>query len=372
MSTITPTPPGKLGQAARPADMLAYLGALDAWLTGRRAELDGLDAEIVSAGRQELTADLALALALWQAVKTRQNLLLSTWDSGRVGQAELDRMSTLIWGGLDTGGQASPAGSLAVCLPEASRLCDALTSQLRTALNTDPGIEEQLNRLRALRAQFERIRDQAGLEPPALRPAALARLDTLAARADEAAAKRERGGDVGGLLGPLENDAAIMERDLIVTAARRHEAHDLLTRVRDARAQLLAREQAVRALAEQATAAVWPCPPAEIPDVAALGPVPNTGDALRTYADQLNRIRSELATAQEAFSAPLAERQKNAALLSALMAKATALGAAGDPTLAALRQAAAALLDCAPTVLPALEHVLAAVNAVLERQRSPR
>ena len=34
----TPQPPGALGVAARPAEMLAYLAALDAWLAGRRGE----------------------------------------------------------------------------------------------------------------------------------------------------------------------------------------------------------------------------------------------------------------------------------------------------------------------------------------------
>ncbi len=186
---------------------------------------------------------MTLALALWQAAKTRQNLLLATWDSGRVGQQELERLSALIWGRLDT--QASSVDqlrSMAVSLPEAGRLCDALVAQLRTRLNTDPTAEQQQIRLRDLRAQLERIRDQVKLEPPTLVPAASAKLATLAARTDDLGDKRTRGGDIGGMLGALEIDAARLERDLIVGAAA-PEARDLLARAREQLAELPAREQ---------------------------------------------------------------------------------------------------------------------------------
>ena len=36
MTTVSPTPPGQLGVAARPSDLLDYLGKLDAWITQRR------------------------------------------------------------------------------------------------------------------------------------------------------------------------------------------------------------------------------------------------------------------------------------------------------------------------------------------------
>lgn len=84
-----PHAPGGIGVAATAPQMLDYLGRLDTWLTERRAELDALDAQVMAEGRaQELTADMSLAMALWQAAKTRQEMLLSTWDSGRVGPQE--------------------------------------------------------------------------------------------------------------------------------------------------------------------------------------------------------------------------------------------------------------------------------------------
>jgi len=346
--------------------MLTYLGSLHAWLGARRAELDALDAQIVASGRQaQLTSDMTLALALWQSVRNRENLLLSTWDSGRVGQVELERLSTLIWGSLDTGASAV-AGALNVCLPEAGKLCDALAAQLNAQLNTDPTIDAQLARLRDLRAGLERIRDQVVLEPPAFRPEAQMKLDALAARVDAASSKRQRGGDIGGLLGPLETDAAMVERDLIVTSAQRRTARGLLDQVRQTREQLVAREQAVRTLAAQAVATVWPCPATAIPDVDALGPVPNTADALRTYANRLGALDSQLREAQQALSAPVSARERSAALVAALEAKAKATGVDTDPVVAALQTAAQRALSATPSVLPALDHVTAALISVVD------
>lgn len=373
MTTVMPEPPGQLGVAARPADMLAWLGRLDAWLAQRRAELDALDAEVVSAGRQaELTGEITLALALWQAVKTRQDLILRTWDSGRVGQVELDRLSGLIWGRLDT--QASTVDqlrSMAVSLPEAGRLCDALVAQLRTRLNTDPNAEQQLIRLRNLRAQFERIRDQIGLEPPAQQPAAQARLTSFAQRAEELSGKRERGGDIGGLLGPLEIDAARYERDLIVNAAQRREARDLVTRARETHGALAAREQAVRQVAAQAAATCWPLPATGVPALAGLGPIPNTRAALQPYLAQLDSYAAALATAHRDLAAAIAEVPRVRELLGALIAKASSLGHAEDPTLMAVADLTRAQFGGdGPTVLPVVNELLAAYSARLDFLKS--
>jgi hypothetical protein len=368
MNTTSPTAPGQLGVAPRAADLLDYLGRLDAWLAERRAELGALDEQIVAAGRQaELTGDMALALALWQAAKTRQNLILATWDSGRVGPQELERLSTLIWGRLDTAGsEVAQLQSMAVSLPEAGRLCDALVAQLRTRLNTDPNAEQQQIRLRDLRAQLERIRDQVALEPPALAPAAQAKLAGMAARTQELTEKRTRGGDIGGLLGSLEIEAARLERDLIVGAAQRREARDLLVRAREELAGAQAREQAVRTLAGQVAAAVWPAPGVVIPSVAGLGPVPNTRTALVGYVDGLTRVNSQLAEAQAVLSRAVGDRDAASSLLAALQAKATSLGQADQPQLAEIGSLVARRLADTPVAVPVVQQLLAAYSTQLD------
>src|SRR5215211_7987857 len=100
---IAPVAPGQMGSAldARAADV--YIDELGRWRDARRHELDELDkAALQAASGSAATGDLLLSMALWKAVSDRYELLLATWDSGRVGATELTRMATLIWGRLDT------------------------------------------------------------------------------------------------------------------------------------------------------------------------------------------------------------------------------------------------------------------------------
>ena len=368
MSTTSPAAPGQLGVAARPTEVLEYLGQLDRWLTERRAELDSLDEQILATGRQaELTSDMALAMALWQAAKTRANLLLTTWDSGRVGQQELERLSAMIWGRLDTTGvEVSQLQSMTVSLPEAGRLCDALVAQLRTRLNTDPGAEQQQIRLRQLRAQAERIRDQIKLEPPAMVAAASAKVDALAARVDELTDKRGRGGDIAGLLGSLEMDAARFERDLIVGSAQRREARDLLAKTREQLARAESNQRAVTALAARVAAAVSPTPAAVVPQLTPLGPLPNTPAALHDYALALTRFERELDQAHGRLTQALTEVDATAALLPALQAKAAQHGYANHPDLVELAQLIERRLAQRPLAQPVLQQLLATYSAQLD------
>lgn len=363
-----PIAPGSLGAAPSAAEMLSYLGALDTWLAERRAELDALDAQVIATARQaELTADMSLALALWQAAKTRQNLLLATWDSGRVGRQELDKLSALIWGRLDTAGsQVVSLQSMAVSLPEAGRLCDALVAQLRTRLNTDPNATAIQLRITGLRAQAERIRDQLAYEPPALIPAGQAKLNSVVSRIDDVSAKRDRGGDVAGLLSALEVEAAKLERDLIVGAARRRQGHDLLTRVRDQRTAVSAREFAARTLADQVSAAVWPVPAEQFGGVDALGPIPNTADALTGYAARLAALDADLAAAQTRLTQRLGERDAAVNRLETLLSAAGP--AAQAPAVAELVGLIRSRLATTPVRLPVVQHLLAALAAELEHQ----
>lgn len=364
----SPQAPGRLGVAPAAAEMMDYLGRLDAWLAERRSELNALDAQVVATNRQaELNDDMALAMALWQAAKTRADLLLATWDSGRVGHQELERLAALIWGRLDTAGsQVAALRSMAMSLPEAGSLCDALVAQLNTKLNTDPNATAQEMRLRDLRAQAERIRDQLKLEPPALAPVGLAKLAAAIHRIEDLGDKRARGGDITGLLSTLEIDAARLERDLIVAAARRREGRDLLTKAREERAEVSARAFAVRTLAEQVAQAVWPAPALQVAQVESLGPLPNTAKALSGYVTALASLEASLAAAQSQLNQALAERDAVAAGLSALQTKAAALGQTSDPTLAELGQLIGTRLAATPVVVPAVRALLAAYAAELD------
>ncbi|QLQ15889.1 MAG: hypothetical protein HZY73_09790 [Micropruina sp.] len=347
--------------------MLAYLGALDAWIAGRRSELGALDAEILAnPGYAPLTSDMALSMALWQAVKNRYDLLLVTWDSGRVGPAECERLSSLIWGRLDTTSSNAQLGGMSVSLPEACRLSDALVAQLRTRLNLDPAGEQQVSRLRDLRAQLERIRDQIRAEPPPSPQAAAAQVAQLAARVEDLSARRERGGDIGGLLGPLEIDAARYERDLIVGGAQRRENRDVLARARELQADLAVREQALRQLVDKTVAAVSPAPKYAVPDVAALGPMPNTRSGLDGYVAKLAQVGKAMQVVQDAYGHALAERDQLVAFVDALVVKASALGHADDPDFTDLTGLARRLLDRTPAPIVVVRQVVAAGQAQLD------
>ncbi len=368
MSPVSaPVAPGKLGVAVQPPAMLSYLGALDAWLAGRRSELSGLDAEILAnPAHSALTGDMALSLALWQAVKNRYDLLLVTWDSGRVGPAECERLSSLIWGRLDTSTDAKALGGMAVSLPEACRLSDALVAQLRTRLNLDPAAEQQVGRLRDLRAQMERIRDQIRTEPPISVPAAQQQVAQLAARVDDLGARRERGGDIGGMLGPLEIDAARYERDLIVGAAQRRESRDILATARALVDQLAAREQALHQLVAKAIATVYPAPKYAVPDLAALGPLPNTKQGLQQHLQRLDQVSRAMQLVQDAYGQALAERDQLTALVDALAAKATILGLADDTDFQTLSDLARRLLSRTPAPIAVVRQVVSAIQAQLD------
>jgi hypothetical protein len=360
-----PTPPGALGERLDPARVQTYLADLEAWVATRRRELDELDAAaLASERRAELTGDLTLSMAVWKAVDDRLALLLATWDGGRVGPTERERLSVLIWGRLDAGldpialdaattsGTGPLGGALSVSLPEACRLSDALASQLRVRLALDPAADATTRRLKDLRAQLERLRDQVLLEPSAARPPLTRQVDELTSRTQVVVEKFERGGDVGGLLGPLENDAARLERDLIVGGARRRELVDVVREVSDRRAALMARGAALEALAGQAVAAVDPCPNYAVPEVEALGPVPATEGELAAYRQRLDRVGRAMDVAQEAYAAALRTREDLLARLAAAEVRAQADGVAGLADVERAARLAHEVLERTPAPLP--------------------
>jgi hypothetical protein len=373
--TTAPTAPGRLGQPLATTDAVRYLEALGTWRESRKRELDLLDEAALGAPNQaDFTNDMLLSMALWKAVSDRYDLLVATWDSGRVGATELERLSTLVWGRLDADRQVSaqvsgqvPTGALAVSLPEACRLSDALASSLRARLGVDPSEADTNARLRQVRAAVERVRDIVDREPASTHETAKAELDKLDARVTDVTARARRGASVGGLIGPLENDVAHAERDLIVRSAnRRADAHDE-ARARALRTELEARGAALRDLAARCVAEVTPAPRFAVPDVAALGPVPTDPKAVDAYLVRLDAVGRALGMAQEAYAAALAERDELRGRLEAYAAKAAAshVSAAVAADLALLQSRATDVLDAPPTDLARAGALLAAYQAYL-------
>jgi hypothetical protein len=364
-----PVAPGRMGSALEPQAAQTYLDELGRWRDGRRHELDELDKAALQASTgSSVTGDILLSMALWKAVADRYELLLATWNSARVGVTELTRLSTLIWGRLDTG----TASGLSVSLPEACRLSDALLSQLRVKLGLDPSGMEITERIRQLRAQMERIREQIDLEPagPAQQQAALEQ-SRLARRLKELAEKAGRGGDVAGSLGPVEIEAATFERDLIVNGARRRDAATLLRRAREERTDLEAREVALRSIVEDCVRRVDPAPRYAVPDTAALGQVPNTRDELEAYLRRLDQVSRAMAIAQTAYTKALHDHSELDSRLEAYHAKAVTKGVAEVADVAQVYQLARGVLDERPSRMVLAEQLVAVYQTYLQTTPAP-
>jgi hypothetical protein len=174
----------------------------------------------------------------------------------------------------------------------------------------------------------------------------------MARRLKEIADKAGRGGDVGGLLGPLEIEAATFERDLIVAASRRREAAGKVELARRKQADLQAREEALTELVQQCVAAVDPAPRYAIPDVDALGPPPNTSAKLDEYLRRLDQVARAMTVAQEAYSSAMQERDELAGRVEAYHAKAMVTGAADRPEIARAYTMARDELNRRPVRMP--------------------
>ena len=371
---LAPVAPGRLGQPVDPVAAQTYLTALGEWRTARKTELDRLDRAALDAADTAATGDIMLSMALWKAISDRYELMLATWDSGRVGPTERERLSALIWGRIDTqfaapGVDSSGLGSrgLAVSTPEACRLSDALAASLRARLGLDDGGLDLAMRIRALRAQLERIRDQVGLEPAgAEQQRAAEQQARLASRVRELVDKSGRGGDVGGLIGPLETDASRFERDLIVHGAQRREAGAIVARARALRRDLEAREAALRMIVEKCVASVDPAPKYAVPDVDALGPMPNTAEPLKAYVARLGQVDKAMTLAQSAYLQALARRDELDGRLEAYRAKAEAENLADDPDLARAYALARDALDRKPTRIPIADQLVTLYQSYLQ------
>lgn len=365
-SAIAPEAPARMGQAVDPAAMLRYLEELGSWCERRRTELDELDrGALAAADTEALTDDVTLSMALWQAVAARHEELERVWDGGRVGQVERQRLSALVWGRLDA--DAGPGtASLAVSVPEACRLSDALAAQLRRRLSLDPVGVDLGAHLRSVRATLERVRDLVPAEPVgSARDAVTERLRRLDLRLEDITRRAHRGADVGGLVGPLEADAALTERDLIVAAATRRDDERDRTRAGTLRTELIARAEHVTRVADDCVAQVRSAPNLAVPRVESLGPVPDEAKAVDAYLVRLAAVARALTLAEQTYRGPLAELDGLRALLDVYRAKASGTGRADRPEVAEMYRQALAVVSERPTDLPRARAVVAAYQALL-------
>jgi len=357
---FAPTPPGRLGEAADPGVLLAYLGDLRAWVQQRKSELDGLDAASLRATDPgSYTGDVTLSMALWQSVSDRCGQLERLWDSGRAGVVDREKMSQVIWGRLAPVAQGGGADGMALSVAEACRLSDALAAQLRARLSFDPRASEGAVRVSALRAGLERLRELVKQEP-----SWAPQVDLLASRVDDVATRAARGADVDGVLGQLENDAARCERDLIVTTATKLQ----LQRSAGQQAAMLAadrvrastevaalehREPALRELAARCVAQVTPAPRFAVLEVAALGEVPQDRAGLDAFLHRLGDVVAAMDVVEHAYTAALAERDELTGLFDAYRVRAHATGRDADPAVVAAGARARDLLHAVPCDLRA-------------------
>jgi hypothetical protein len=203
------------------------------------------------------------------------------------------------------------------------------------------------------------------LEPGSTRAGAEDTLDTLRRRLDDITERAQRGADVGGLLPPLEHAASVFERDLIVGNARRRSAREELRAVQQLRTELTTRATALGVVAQRCVRTVDPAPRYAVPDVEALGPVPNTPAAIEDYRGRLERVGRALGIAESAYADALAERAELVDLLDALRAKADAHGLAGRDDLATSEAQARDVLARQPTPVPVARALVTAYQSWL-------
>ncbi len=357
---IAPNPPGQLGQAPDPSALLAYLRALRDWVAQRKRELDGIDASASrSSDPDDYVADITLSMTLWQSVNERLQRLDVLWDSGRADAVTREQMAQVIHGRLAAGSGSAISTQLSLSVVEACRLSDALAAQLRNRLSFDPRASDDAMRVQALRASMERLRELVKQES-SWGP----QVDMLETRLNDVSTRAARGGDVSGVLHDLEVDAARAERDLVVTTAtqlkdargrKAAEAELVSDRSRAASevAALVNRRARLVELMQRCVAEITPAPRFAVPDVAVLGPVPQDRRGLDVFTQRLDTVVRGMDVVEDAYGAPLAEREELIGLLSSYEAMAIGSRTADDSALRVALGRAQQALAARPTDIAA-------------------
>ena len=361
---LAPPPPAGPGMTPEDGVIEHYLSELARWRLHREHELRALDALVrTHADRDQLNEDITLAMTLWHAIAQRHDLLLATWQQTKQGHGEREWISTLIWGLLEM--PAGDAHALALGLPDALRFSDALAASLRARVNggeddlpADKRLEAALLELARARAHVQdRGAPRAGVE---------AELDEVE-QALESVDPED--GDAIGRLGALESRIARVERDLVVAgAAEAHERADIDHAVAEQQ-ELVARGEAVRALAERVLNTVHPAPRLGIPDVTALGDVPDDDNDLATYMANLERVARALDQAHTTYAGALAEYADLADRAQRLASTLAGCGAPTSVDLAGMLTATKESLHNLPADVQRAAALIAAQEAYLGQLR---
>jgi hypothetical protein len=342
-----------------------YLSELARWRIHRDHELRALDALTrTHADRDDLNTDITFSMTLWHSIVQRHDLLLSTWEDTKEGNGQREWVARLIWGVLelpDGDGQA-----LAIALPEALRLSDALAASLRARVRGDDEdipLEERLasahHDLNRVRAALESADEGVGTDLTGRLTEAEQLADGLTPTSD----------DVLGRLGQLESVLARLERDVILARTNAVHAGADAEQARREREHLVARGEAVRSLAERVLNTVRPAPRLGIPDVTALGEVPAGEAELTAYVNNLERVGRALDQAHTTYAAALAEY---ADLVDRAERLGSTLAGCGAPTsvdLAGMLTAAKQSLHNRPADIQRASALVAAQEAYLGQLR---
>ena len=133
---------------------------------------------------------------------------------------------------------------------------------------------------------------------------------------------------------------------------------------------LLARGEAVRNLAEKALNSINPAPRLGIPDVSALGEVPEDPSELSTYMANLERVGRALDQAHSTYAAALAEYADLADRAERLARTLAGCGAPTSVDLAGMLTAAKESLHTQPADIRRAAALIAAQEAYLGQLRT--
>ncbi len=359
-----PPPPAQPGLA--PADEAAdrFLSELARWRLRREHELRALDGLTrTHDDRDALLADVTASMTLYHAIAQRHDLLLATWQEVRAGTGQREWLAQLIWGVLEQ--PDGDAEALALPLPDGLRLSDALAASLRARVGAeeDVALDQRLTRLGH---ETERVRE------------ALEELDghaagdlgaRLTAVEDDLSAGRDGAGLDLSALGELESRLAAVDRGVIVSAVSHAHEHADRAQAERERAHLVARGEAVRSLAQRVLDTLQPAPRLGIPDVTALGEVPDAEEELAAYVTNLERVGRSLDQAHATYAAALARYADLADRAERLAKTLAGCGAPTSVDLAGMLTAAKESLHTRPADVQRASALVAAQEAYLAQLR---